>query len=97
MQSHDQSDLPPRPWPQRIRVEGDVQEPMLVEKVMPANATGAIQLEVVVGKDGTVIEVRPVSGPELLIAPAMDAVRRWKYRPTLLNGLPVEVQTVVEV
>jgi Gram-negative bacterial TonB protein C-terminal len=95
----------PASLPQRIRVEPRVQDSMLVEKVMPAPrqpeedtpATGAVQLAVVVGKDGTVMDVKPLAGPELLLDPATDAVKRWRYRPTLLNGLPVEVQTTVEV
>jgi protein TonB len=96
----------PASLPQRIRIDGSEQESMLVEKVMPvyprqteeeARETGVVQLAVVVGKDGTVIDVKPVAGPELLIDSAMDAVRRWTYRPTLLNGFPVEVQTDVEV
>lgn len=92
--------------PQRIKVDGSVQESMLVEKVMPVyprqaeedvGEAGVLQLAVVVGKDGTVIDVKPLAGPEKLIDPAMHAVRQWTYRPTLLNGLPVEVQTSVEV
>jgi TonB family protein len=96
----------PASLPQRIRIEGSLQDSMLVDKVMPvyprqteedAGEAGGVQLAVVVGKDGTVIDVKPLAGPELLIDSAMHAVRRWTYRPPLLNGLPVEVQTTVEV
>jgi hypothetical protein len=95
----------PTALPQRIRVESSVQD-MLVEKVMPvysrqdegdAHATGVVHLAIVVGKDGAVIDVKPMAGPEPLMDCAMDAVRRWRYRPMLLNGFPVEVQTSVEV
>ena len=96
----------PASLPQRIRVEGSVQDSRLVEKVAPvcppqtdddAYEAGVVQLAVVVGKDGTVKDVRPLSGPELLMHPAIHAVRQWRYRPTLLNGVPVEVQTTVDV
>jgi len=95
----------PASLPRRIRVEGSQQEFMLLEKVAPAcppqrardSETVPVELAVVVGKDGTVIDVSPLSGPEWLIRPAVDAVRHWRYRPTLLNGFPVEVQTKVTV
>lgn len=86
--------------PQRIRIDGPAQEARLVEKVMPAPtaaAEGTVQLTVVVARDGTVLDVAPKSGPAPLLYPSMDAVRRWRYRPTLLNGIPVEVQTIVEI
>ena len=88
-------------FPQRIKVEASVQDSMLIEKVSPVDPpqgeTGAVQLTVVVGKDGSVIDVNPLDGPQSLIDCAIAAVRRWRYRPTLLNGRPVEVQTSVEV
>lgn len=96
----------PASLPQRIRIEGSVQDSRLVEKVVPiypplseedAHETGVVQLSVVVGKDGRVIDVHPLAGPALLMDSAIDAVRLWRYRPTLLNGIPVEVQTAVEV
>ena len=95
----------PATVPRRIRVESRVQESMLIEKVMPvcpqpageAAAAGVVQLAVIVSKDGTVMQINPLAGPQLLIDPAIEAVRQWKYRPMLLNGLPVEVQTAVDV
>ena len=50
-----------------------------------------------VGKDGSVNDIRVVSGHPLLIAAALDAVRQWKYQVTLLNGQPVEVESQVTV
>ena len=96
----------PASVPQRIRVEGSVQDSRLVEKIAPVypprteedvHEAGVVQLAVVVGKDGIVKDVHPLAGPELLTDSAMEAVRQWRYRPTLLNGIPVEVQTTVEV
>ena len=96
----------PATVPQRIRVEGSAQELMSIAKVMPAypgmtregtHQATIVQLTVVVGKDGAVLEAKPLAGPDSLMDCAIDAVRQWKYRPTLLNGLPVEIQTTVEV
>ena len=92
--------------PQRIRVEGNEQETMLIERITPVDPrrlgedksdTGMVKLAIVVGKGGTVIDVDPLAGPESLISSAVDAVRRWRYRPTLVNGFPVEIETTVEV
>jgi protein TonB len=52
---------------------------------------------VVIAKDGTVANIEVAAGPPLLAQAAIDAVRQWVYRPTLLNGVPVEVATTVEV
>jgi len=49
------------------------------------------------GKDGRVSELHALSGPPLLIQAAIDAVRQWVYRPTLLNGNPVEVETTIDI
>ena len=91
----------PAKVPQRIKVEARVQDSMSIEKAMPvcsdAHVTGVVQLAVIVGKDGTVTKINPIAGPERLVEAAVDAVKHWKYRPTLLNGLPVEVQTTVDV
>jgi protein TonB len=89
----------PDALPQRIRIEGSLQESKLIQKIAPAHRSGAgvVRLLVVVGKDGSVIQVDPLDGPQPLIYPAIDAVKQWKYRPTLLNGHPVEVLTNVAV
>jgi hypothetical protein len=90
--------------PQRIRVDASQHETKLIEKSTPgahavegAPASGVVKLAVVIGKDGAVIDVDPLAGPERLVSPAADAVRRWKYQPTLLNGRPVEIETTVDV
>jgi protein TonB len=58
---------------------------------------GVIVLEAVITREGNVDSVRVVSGHPLLVQAAVDAVRQWRYRPTLLNGQPVEVITTVTV
>lgn len=91
--------------PQRIRVGGNVQAANLLQKPQPvypplakqARIQGKVILNAVISKDGTIQDLRVASGHALLIQAALDAVRRWVYRPTLLNGEPVEVTTEIEV
>jgi TonB family protein len=69
----------------------------MVEPVYPPDARqarleGTVKLHVVVAANGEVQSFRTVSGPESLAQAAMMAVREWRYRPTLLNGKPVETQ-----
>jgi protein TonB len=54
-------------------------------------------LRAIIGKDGSVAELQVVSGHPLLVKAAVDAVRQWRYKPTLLNGEPVEVDTTITV
>jgi protein TonB len=54
-------------------------------------------LRVIIGTDGAVRDVKVVSGHPLLRQGALDAVRQWRYKPTMLNGAPVEVETDVDV
>ncbi len=56
-----------------------------------------MRLDVMLGLDGRVLHVRPVSGPPELFAAAIEAVRRWEYQPTLLGGKPCYVATVIDV
>lgn len=97
---------PPKPVaPARIRVGGNVQSAMLVRQVQPlypqiartAHIQGTIVLHAIIAKDGTIQELQYVTGPPLLMRAAMDAVREWRYKPTLLNGEPVEVDTTISV
>ena len=94
-----------QPSPQRIRVGGNAQAANILNKVQPiyppeakqARIQGVVRLNVIVGKDGTMQDVQVASGHPMLAFAALDAVRQWTYRPTLLNGEPVEVVTVVDV
>jgi periplasmic protein TonB len=96
---------PPKAAPSRIRVGGNVQSASLVRQVMPvyppiaktAHISGTVVLHAIIAKDGTVEELTYISGPQLLMKNAMDAVKQWRYRPTLLNGEPVEVDTTISV
>jgi protein TonB len=96
---------PPPAAPKRITVGGNVQAAALVNKVEPqyppiaktAHVSGTVVLHAIIAKDGSVEKLQFVSGPALLMASAMSAVKEWRYRPTMLNGQPVEVDTTVQV
>ena len=63
--------------------------------VMPARFRGTVVLAILIGKTGDVLSSRIVSGPAMLRKPVIDAVRRYKYMPYLLNDRAVEVQTTI--
>lgn len=100
--------LPPGtqlPTPTRIRVGGTVEAAKLTSHLMPvyppiaiqAHISGTVVLHVVIASDGTVKEASAVSGPQIFLQSAIDAVKQWQYQPTLFNGQPVEVDTTVTV
>jgi TonB family protein len=95
------------PTAPRIRVGGNIRAPRKTLDVRPvypdsmraAGREGEVRIEAVIGTDGTVFSVRVLSGqvhPDLALA-AADAVRQWRFTPTLLNGQPVEVVMTVTV
>lgn len=91
--------------PEPIPVGGQVQAAKLVRQVIPqypelakrARISGTVRLLGIIGKDGTIENLQPVSGPPMLVRAAMDAVKQWIYKPTLLNRQPVEVIAPIEV
>lgn len=62
-----------------------------------ARVEGVVRLEAVIATDGTIQNLRALSGHPLLVGAALEAVSRWRYQPTLLNGEPVEVLTEIDV
>src|SRR5437867_4508485 len=96
---------PPPPPPQRIRVGGNVQAANLLSQVKPvypplakqARIQGVVVLEAEISKEGTIDNLKVVTGHPLLIQSAIDAVKQWRYKPTLLNGEPVPVVTTITV
>lgn len=88
-----------------VRISGGVMAGNLqsrVEPVYPPDAKakgmqGAVVLDTLIGKTGTVQEVRVLSGPAVLASAALDAVRQWTYKPYVLNGQPAQVRTTVTV
>jgi TonB family protein len=93
------------PGPSRVRVGGAVQSANLISQVAPvypplaqqARIQGEVVLEAVISREGAITNLRVVSGHPLLVDAALTAARQWKYRPTLLNGQPVEVVSQVTV
>jgi protein TonB len=86
-------------------VGGNVQQANLLEQVRPqypplarqARIQGVVVLEAVINKEGTVDNLKVITGHPLLINAALDAVKQWRYKPTMLNGEPVEVVTTITV
>jgi protein TonB len=91
--------------PSRIRVGGSVEAGLLLREVTPsypklaqqAHIAGTVRLKAVIGADGKVEDLALISGHPLLIEAAEAAVKQWIYKPTLLNGQPVEVDTEIDV
>ena len=89
----------------RQRVSSGTVEGLLIQRTLPvyppiARATGTngtVTLAAIISKNGTIENLRVISGPIMLQQAALDAVRTWLYRPYLLNGQPVEVETTVSV
>lgn len=89
----------------RIRVGGQVEAARLIFQVKPeypplakmARIQGTVRLEALISKDGTIENLKVLAGHPLLVKAAIDAVARWRYQPTLLNGDPVKVVTNIEV
>jgi protein TonB len=86
-------------------VGGNVQGAMILKKIAPvypqlaksARVSGVVHLSAVIAKDGTIQELKVINGPALLITAAVDAVKQWVYRPTMLNGEAVQVETTIDV
>ena len=93
------------PAPKRIRVPARISEANLVYDVAPeyppeagrARIEGTVVLLAVIGKDGTVEDVRVERGLPVLAQAAIEAVKQWRYRPYLLNGEPVEVDSQITI
>jgi protein TonB len=91
--------------PQRVRVSAGVTSGLLIRKVNPnypplarqARISGTVVLRAVISKEGSIENLSLVSGHPMLAPAAIDAVKQWKYKPYLLNGEPVEVDTEVQV
>ena len=96
---------PPAAAPQQVRVESNLQAANLIKKVVPvypllaksAGVEGTVKFTALIGMDGKIRNLKAISGPAPLVDAASEAVKRWVYRPTLLNGQPVEVITEIIV
>jgi TonB family protein len=86
--------LPANVMEQRLRHKVD---PPYPEEAQGAGLQSVVVLHALIGTDGSVLRLEPVSGPGVLAIAAMDAVRWWRYEPYLVNGRPAEVETTVQV
>jgi TonB family protein len=96
---------PAKGMPQRVRVSPGVTSGLLTGKVNPvypaearaARIQGTVILKAVISATGEVSDLQLISGHPMLAPAAIDAVKQWKYKPYLLNGKPVEVETQIQV
>src|SRR5262249_25655775 len=84
---------------------GRIEPAMILHRVEPVYPTlmrqirrsGKVELRAIISTDGTIESLQAVSGDTGFYASALEAVRQWRYRPTYLNGQPVEVETIITV
>src|SRR3984893_18700957 len=96
---------PPKIAPSRVRVGGAVQAAKIINRVQPTypplarqtRISGTVKLHAIIGKDGSVQSLQVIAGHPLLVQSALDAVKQWRYQPTLLNNEPVDVDTEIDV
>jgi TonB family protein len=95
----------PKLAPTSVRVSQGVSQGLLLKKVSPfyppmalqLHKEGVVELLTTINKQGLITNIKVLSGDSILAKPAVDAVRQWKYRPYLLNGEPVEIQTQITI
>jgi TonB family protein len=83
--------------------EGAIQQAVLISRKDPiypreakeAGIVGAVALRAKIGKDGRVVSAQALSGPDVLRQAAIEAVEQWRYKPTMLNGEPVDTETTI--
>jgi protein TonB len=108
MMAGNASALPPPPKaapPARVKQGGDVTAASLITQTRPAypplarqaRIQGTVVLHAIIDKEGKVAQMEVISGHPLLVASAIEAVKQWRYKPTQLNGDPVEVDTTIQV
>jgi protein TonB len=91
--------------PQRVRVSLGVSQGLLIKKVQPAypplarqaRIQGTVLLQAEISKEGAIENLRLISGHPMLAPAAIEAVKQWRYKPYMLNGEPVAVETQVQV
>ena len=91
--------------PQRVRISQGVTRGLLVHRVEPtyptlakaARVQGTVVLTAIISQDGAIENLQLMEGHPMLVPAALAAVRQWRYKPYLLNGQPVEVETTITV
>ena len=95
----------PKPAPGMTRISQGVSQGLLFKKIAPSyppmalqlHREGVVELLATVSKEGRIANIKVLSGDSMLVRPAVDAVRQWQYRPYLLNGQPLEIETQISV
>jgi protein TonB len=72
-------------------------QPIYPALARAARVQGQVVIRAVISRNGTIENLQTISGHPMLVGAALDAVRQWRYRPFILNGDPVEVETQVTV
>jgi periplasmic protein TonB len=93
------------PTPQRVRISQGVTKGLLIQKIEPqypplaraARVQGEVILSAIIDGSGQITNLQLVSGHPMLVPAAIAAVKQWRYKPYLLNGQPVEVETTITV
>jgi len=91
--------------PKKIAISSGVATGLLIQEVRPvyppiakaARQSGTVVLQATISKTGTIQGLKVVSGNAMLQSAAISAVQQWRYRPYMLNGEPVEVDTTINV
>ncbi|HEY2647246.1 MAG TPA: energy transducer TonB [Candidatus Acidoferrales bacterium] len=96
---------PAREEKRPVKISEGILQAQLISRIEPqyprlaqqTRKEGTVQLRAIISRDGRIVSLEVISGHPLLVKAALDAVRRWTYRPTMLNGEPVEVETSITV
>ena len=94
-----------RPSLSTVRISQGVSQGLVIKRVQPkypatalaVHASGAVQIEATINKEGNVTNLKVLSGDAILAHAALEAVRQWRYKPYYLDGQPVEIQTQITV
>jgi protein TonB len=89
----------------QVQISQQVSQGLLLHRVQPIypdvarrnHIQGTVVLQAVINKNGRISNLKAISGPQELTAAAIGAVEQWRYRPYLLQGEPIEVQTEIKV
>ena len=96
---------PSQPEKHSVKLSEGVLEAQLISRIEPqypsfarqTKTEGTVRLHAIISRDGRITALDVISGHPFLVKAALDAVRQWRYRPTMLNGEPVEVETSITV
>jgi len=97
--------LPPQQEKRPLKLSEGILQAQLISRIEPqypsiavqTRTEGTVRLRAIISRDGRITSLDVVSGHPFLVKAALDAVRQWRYRPTMLNGEPVEVETSITI